>query len=131
MLRDLRDRAPGPRLCDFGGLIFDNDLERTSLKLTNDIACQFCDAGFPGVSDQTNRFRAHTKNSWLPSVPTIADGDRPMTSFLPDSIDDAILRFAFSCSEGSRTIPPRQTSARSNSNCGLIKASTIPLALIN
>src|SRR5205814_9071503 len=128
---DRRNGASRLRLRDFGGFVFDDYWVRTRGKFANDLARQVCHARLFCVRDQADCFRAHIKNSWLPSVPAIDDGEIPTTAFPPPSINEAILRFAFSCSEGSRTIPPRPTSARSNSNCGLIKASTIPLALTN
>src|SRR5437899_1938753 len=115
----LRNGAASLRLRDFGGPVFDDHWVRTRVKFANDIARQVCHARLFRVRDQADGFRAHIKNSWLPSVPAMDDCEIPTTTFPPPSINDAILRFAFSCSEGSRTIPPRPTSARSNSNCGL------------
>ena len=56
-----------------------------------DLAHQFRGARFPGMRDQANCFRAHMKNSWLPSAPVMGAGTIPAVDLAMG--DDELLDF--------------------------------------
>src|SRR5207249_6817309 len=109
---------------------FDQDRNRKTAELLSDDVDQIGNARFAGMRDLSNRFRRHAKNSWLPSAPLIADGTIQVTTWPRRVANVTMLSCALCCNSGSRTIPPFPTSARCNSNCGLISARITPLGVI-
>ena len=93
--------------------------------------------GLAVIRDQADVARRHARNSLLPSPPRMGDAMWPHHSsftMLPSAHGDAgifstksrMRATAASCSTGSRTMPPRLTSSRRSSNCGLMSGTITP-----
>src|SRR5690606_835021 len=68
--------------------------------------------------------RRCSRYSWLPVAPVIGDGVLPMGTNPTARAAADTSSITRACTAGSRTRPPRSTSARPASNCGLTSAMT-------
>ena len=75
-------------------------------------------------------FSRQMRNSRLPFGPRIGDSVTPRTSSFKLSARACTPSTTSRCFAGSRTTPPFPTSPRPTSNCGLIKATMMPVSLI-
>ena len=100
------DRVTGLHPCERGRIHFHQDWQLEAIEFRLELVSQFGDAALTRVGNQADFRRTHMKNSWLPSAPVICERTRPMTLWPALRTKSRILFCAFSCSAGSRTMPP-------------------------